>query len=121
MSRTKSSCPTEAELRGFHAQEFAPDVHGTISAHLASCNQCEARAAALRREHDSWLQQLRAAGLPPDSPHVMVPAPLPEIDGYEIRSELRRGGQGIVYRALQQSTRREVAIKVLREGPFAGS
>ncbi|MGE3181081.1 MAG: protein kinase [Phycisphaerae bacterium] len=121
MSRTKSSCPTEAELRGFHAQEFAPDVHGTISAHLASCNQCEARAAALRREHDSWLQQLRAAGPPPDSPHVMVPAPLPEIDGYEIRSELRRGGQGIVYRALQQSTRREVAIKVLREGPFAGS
>jgi tetratricopeptide (TPR) repeat protein len=33
---------------------------------------------------------------------------------------VHRGGQGVVYEALQRSTRRRVAVKVMREGPFAG-
>ncbi len=40
--------------------------------------------------------------------------------GYELLGEIHRGAQGVVYRALQKSTQREVAIKVMREGPFAG-
>ena len=43
----------------------------------------------------------------------------PCIDGYILREELHRGGQGIVYQALQIGTKREVALKVLLEGPFA--
>ena len=39
--------------------------------------------------------------------------------GYQIIRELHRGGQGIVYQAIQKATKRKVAIKVLREGPFA--
>ncbi|HRX86392.1 MAG TPA: protein kinase [Phycisphaerae bacterium] len=41
------------------------------------------------------------------------------LDGYEVVRELHRGGQGIVFQAVQQSTRRKVAIKVLLEGPHA--
>ncbi|MBI1827251.1 MAG: serine/threonine protein kinase [Planctomycetes bacterium] len=50
-----------------------------------------------------------------------APGPLPDsIPGYDLLKEIHRGGQGVVYEAKQQSTRRKVAIKVLREGPFAG-
>ncbi len=42
-----------------------------------------------------------------------------EITGHEIIRELHRGGQGVVFEALQKSTKRKVAIKVLLEGRFA--
>ncbi len=40
---------------------------------------------------------------------------------YEIGTEIHRGGQGVVYRSLQRGTQREVAIKVMRDGPFGGA
>ncbi|HVP12319.1 MAG TPA: tetratricopeptide repeat protein [Phycisphaerae bacterium] len=39
--------------------------------------------------------------------------------GYRILREIHRGGQGVVFQAIQESTRRKVALKVMREGPFA--
>ncbi|MEZ5943912.1 MAG: protein kinase [Planctomycetaceae bacterium] len=44
-----------------------------------------------------------------------------EIPGYQILGEIHRGGQGIVYRAIQEGTKREVAIKFVRSGDFADS
>ncbi|MFA6044290.1 MAG: serine/threonine-protein kinase [Phycisphaerales bacterium] len=38
---------------------------------------------------------------------------------YTVAREIHRGGQGVVYLAIHKSTKRKVAIKVLREGPFA--
>ncbi|MFH1746811.1 MAG: protein kinase [Planctomycetota bacterium] len=43
----------------------------------------------------------------------------PRIAGYEFRGVIDSGGQGIVYQAMQQSTRRVVAIKVLLQGAQA--
>lgn len=45
----------------------------------------------------------------------------PLIDGYADVKELSRGGQGVVYLATQQSTKRTVAIKVLLDGMYAST
>lgn len=59
----------------------------------------------------------------PGDPGANPPDPLQTgaIPGYEFIDEIRRGGQGRVFRATQTSTGREVAIKVMRGGPFAGA
>jgi len=44
---------------------------------------------------------------------------VPKIIGYDNLTELRRGGQGIVYTATQTSTKRKIAIKILLDGIIA--
>ena len=46
-----------------------------------------------------------------DLPHDALP-------GYELLEQVARGGQGAVYRAIQAGTKRDVAIKVMHEGPL---
>lgn len=41
------------------------------------------------------------------------------IAGYDIVREIHRGGQGVVYQAVQRTTQQKVAIKVMHGGPFA--
>lgn len=54
----------------------------------------------------------------PESGVTAWPQALP---GYRLLREIHRGAQGIVYQAIQESMDRVVAIKVMREGPFAGT
>ncbi len=57
---------------------------------------------------------------PPASRHGDCRGPPPDsFPGYEIVGQVHRGGQGVVFEAVQKSTKRKVAIKVLREGPFS--
>ncbi len=56
--------------------------------------------------------------LGPSRDNELIALTLP---GYEFVQELHRGGQGVVFLALQKSTHRKVAIKVMKEGPFAGA
>src|SRR5260221_14056256 len=54
----------------------------------------------------------RARGVAPDS---FAPA------GYDLIRQIRRGGQGVVFEAVQRSTCRTVAIKWMRDGAFANT
>ncbi|MCR9198208.1 MAG: serine/threonine protein kinase [Planctomycetaceae bacterium] len=45
--------------------------------------------------------------------------PLPDNNRYEVIREIRRGGQGIVYEAIQLTTGRRVALKVLLNGEYS--
>jgi len=47
--------------------------------------------------------------------------PAPEIEGYRVIGMLGRGGMGTVWRAVQLSTQREVALKVMSSGGFASN
>ncbi|MHC5115207.1 MAG: serine/threonine-protein kinase [Planctomycetota bacterium] len=47
--------------------------------------------------------------------------PTTSFPGYEVLREIHRGGQAVVYQAIQNATKRKVAIKVMRGGPLANA
>src|SRR5579883_1713178 len=53
------------------------------------------------------------------TPHLA--APPANVPGYEILSELGRGGMGVVFHARQTRLNREVALKMILAGEFAGT
>jgi WD40 repeat protein len=56
------------------------------------------------------------------TPIATVPNKPPvDFHRYKLQEELGRGGMGVVYRAAQPDLHREVAIKLMRGGPFASS
>ncbi len=73
-----------------------------------------ARCAASTSPGASLCEATRTDGRP-----LLHPVAAPP--GYKIIRELHRGGQGIVYEAVQKTTRRQVAIKVLRDGIASGT
>ncbi len=100
---------------------------------IVSFDKIEAKYADLMPELHDRLQSLEAieearsrarsqsnsssdGGSRPDSGMAILQKALPQ---YEILDEIHRGGQGIVFRAVQASTQRIIALKVMLGGPFA--
>ena len=135
-----SDCPTAEDLAAFAEGACADDTAAAIRSHATTCERCRAwleEAVANEALYDS----VRTA-MGPATPgaeeagHLSSVDPLgredsalqavagaakpPAVGGCRILEEIHRGGQGVVYKAIRRSTGQSVAVKIVREGPFAG-
>ena len=128
-----SDCLSESRLRRLALAGDRSDSVGW--AHLRDCPECLQRLDALLPADANGLPTCSLPAVSGDadatrslpglsemtaglaaSKHAL---PLPEIRGYRVIGEIHRGGQGVVYEAVQQSTNRTVAVKMMLEGPAA--
>ena len=92
------------------------------------CAHCPELLPEVRRRLSEYrvLQDHLEVYLPvPSGPDLEAPpAPsmvFPDVPGYEIRAALGTGGMGVVYLGRHLKLRRDVAIKMLLAGPYAGA
>lgn len=116
-----SRCVDEDEvlLLAMNLRDIRP-----FDAHFSSCDRCAARLESARREvaeQRAFADDAQRLLLPRS--RVVAPSPAEaaalDIPGYRIERETHRGGQGVVYAAVQDQTNRPVAIKVLLAGTLA--
>jgi len=85
-----------------------------LEAHPDLAPRLRASLVALRRVEEAQHEaQSASADLEATLPHEAFP-------DYDLVNEVHRGGQGVVYRARQRTTGREVAVKVMRDGSLHG-
>lgn len=99
-----------AELRRIIEEFLERSFRGEAPSIEELCEQHPEHAEPLRRRLALYSQVMD--GVLPIATRVR------EFDGYELLSEIGRGGMGVVFRAREQATGDEVAIKVLSRAGF---
>lgn len=117
-----NACPTDQELESLLEDRVAPADAPTrasslLTHHLESCDRCQQRVNAMSRDRE-FMHEIASALSDVNDRARTRPAEKPtasglSISGYDIESEIHRGAQGVVFKALQHSTNRKVALKVL--------
>src|SRR5947209_3870992 len=103
----RDGCPDEEAL-----EAALTGGAGARRAHIDGCDDCQRRLEGMRRDRELLGELATARGRHDAGPAGLGPSTL-SVDEYELLGELHRGGQGVVYRALQKSTNRVVAFKML--------
>lgn len=105
--RAAAACPTQEELVHLLEDETVGDRE-RLESHVTDCPACQDRLDTLV-DGPALEGALRSFGEPPRTRVVE------SIVGYDVVREIQRGGQGVVYEAIQASTGRRVALKLLHE------
>lgn len=104
------SCPDDDFLNLFvQDPDAALESLPEFGEHLGDCKNCQKRVDQIGAKGKDILL-LQVLGNAP----ALVPS-YPEIAGYEILQQIDSGGHGCVFRALQTSTGRQVAIKFVSQ------
>src|SRR4051812_31230059 len=113
------NCPDIIDLERFVQRDLDEGTRSSIDAHLSSCSTCGDEVKQL-------VENLRLASAlrhrQPSADESAVNDFVPEkIGPYRILRKLGEGGMGTVYEAEQDSPRRVVAVKILRQGLVSAS
>lgn len=98
-------CPDDAAVLAFSRGELDPASLAELDGHLDTCDDCRQLVAAL------------ATGASGPDLDVVPLAAGTKLGRYEVSSMIGRGTTGRVYRARDTELGRDVAIKILVEGP----
>ncbi len=105
-------CPTDTQIERLAAEGTASDA---VFHHVTTCEKCAARMASARQDL-TFLSRVRQLTSNPGAG-----GGVPRMSGYKSLVVLSSGAQGVVYKAVQESTSRPVAIKALAGGRLASA
>lgn len=100
----------ESDGSGDYPHDPSPDASPTAEHVLETAL---ARIFRFDNELETWLEIASEA--------IQPPPPLGQLGPYTLLEEIGRGGQGVVFRAVQPGTNRQIALKRLSSGLMFGS
>ena len=128
----KQDCPSADVLAALIDGTPVEGNEVSIEQHIGECANCQAALESLGgsarwvelrgflTESDTIEFGAQHARYSTVTSSFLVDSSLPDIDGFEVLSEIGRGGMGVVYRARDKALNRIVAIKMLIGGALSG-